>query len=151
MGVGKGSQVGVLLPNGAGWVVAWAATTRIGAVVTPVNTFYKTPELATMLRHADVQVLIATPTFESHDYVDRLLDDRAGARRRRRTGRRPERNPLLLLPSLPQLRHIAFWEDDADQPWARRGIGSGLDDPVDDALATVVGPWRTTSSPPTRC
>ena len=31
LGVGKGSHVGTLLPNGAGWVVAWAAITRIGS------------------------------------------------------------------------------------------------------------------------
>lgn len=131
LGVTKGSQVGTLLPNGAPWVVAWAATTRIGAVATPVNTFYKTPELATMLRHADVQVLIATPAFEPHDYVARLLDiapELAGS-----DGSRPQ-----LLPSLPQLRHVLFWEDDVPVTWASSGVGSGLDEPVDDRLTTIV-------------
>ena len=68
-GVGKGTQVGLLLPNGVAWVVSWAAVTRIGAVVAPVNTFSKTPEMATMLRHADVQLLIACPSLAPHDYV----------------------------------------------------------------------------------
>jgi acyl-CoA synthetase (AMP-forming)/AMP-acid ligase II len=130
-GVGKGSHVGVLLPNGIGWVVTWAAATRIGAVLTPVNTFSKTPELATMLRHADVQVLIATPGFDPHDYVQRLLDiapDLDGA----------ESSEPLLLPTLPQLRHILWWEADGEHPWASSGAGVGLDQPSEDHLATIV-------------
>ncbi len=131
LGVGKGAHVGILLPNGVGWVLSWAAVTRIGAVATPVNTFSKTPELATMLRHADVQVLIATPRFEPHDYAERLLaiapelaDSRA-----------PE---PLLLPTLPQLRHVLVWEDDADLAWADTGVGAGLDDPIDDRMDRIV-------------
>ncbi len=130
-GVGKGTRVGVLLPNGIGWVVTWAAATRIGAILTPVNTFSKTPELATMLRHADVQVLIATTHFEPHDYVQRLLDiapDLDGS-----DGSMP-----LLLPTLPQLRHILWWEADDRHAWAAGGAGVDLDQPVDAHLATIV-------------
>lgn len=131
LGVGKGSNVGILLPNGAPWVVTWAAATRIGAVATPVNTFYRTPELATMLRHADVQVLVATAAFEPHDYVARLLaiapevEDAVA----------PE---PLLLPTLPQLRHVLLWDDDVEVPWAAAGVGHALGPPVDDRLAAVV-------------
>jgi acyl-CoA synthetase (AMP-forming)/AMP-acid ligase II len=132
LGVGKGSRVGTLLPNGAGWVVAWAAITRIGAISTPVNTFYKTPELATMLRHADVQVLIATPRFEPHDYVASLLSIAPGLASA--TADRP-----LLVPELPQLRHVVFWDDgDSDVAWAGPGIGSRLDAVPDAQLAAVV-------------
>ncbi|MDQ6697451.1 MAG: acyl--CoA ligase [Actinomycetota bacterium] len=129
-GVGKGSRVGTLLPNGVGWVVAWAAITRIGAISTPVNTFYKTPELATMLRHADVQVLLAISRFEPHDYIARLLDVAPGL-----TGA-DGREPLLLA-ELPQLRHVVFW-DDADVSWATSGIGASLHDAPDARLAAVV-------------
>lgn len=130
-GVGKGSHVGILLPNSVGWVVTWAAATRIGAVAAPVNTFYKTPELATMLRHADVQVLVATPQYANHDYVERLsaiAPELTGA----------DRDVPLLLPSLPQLRHVLWWDDVDDHAWATGGIGSGLDDDVDERLAEIV-------------
>ncbi len=130
LGVGKGSRVATLLPNSARWVVAWAAITRIGAVSTPVNTFSTPPELATVLRHADVQLLIATPTFPPHDYAASLLavapglaDSIAGS-------------PLLLT-GLPQLRHVGFWDDSA-VTWAHSGIGARLDDPPDPHLATIV-------------
>src|ERR1022692_1488589 len=50
-GVGKGSRVGLLFPNGVDWILAWAAAARIGAITVPVNTFYRPPELARFLRH----------------------------------------------------------------------------------------------------
>lgn len=130
LGVGKGSRVGTLLPNGVGWVVAWAAITRIGAISTPVNTFYKTPELATMLRHADVQVVIATRGFEPHDYVARLLDIAPGLAEAKAPA------PLLLT-ELPQLRHVLFW-DQAEVPWATVDLGSMLNGPEDPLLAAIV-------------
>lgn len=129
-GVGKGTHVGTLLPNGVGWVVTWAAITRIGAVSTPVNTFSKTPELATMLRHADVGALVATPGFAPHDYVARLLDIAPGLSER-------AADDAHLVPELPQLRTVLFW-DDADVGWAPTGVGATLDHPVDPTLAAVM-------------
>ena len=40
-GVGKGSRVAFLFPNGIDFVTAFFAITRIGAIAVPVNTFYK--------------------------------------------------------------------------------------------------------------
>ena len=56
-GVGKGSRVGLLLPNGPDWLLSWLAVARIGALLVPINTFYKSRELYWILRHADVAVL----------------------------------------------------------------------------------------------
>ena len=139
-GVGKGAHVGVLFPNGWQWVVAWAAATRVGAVAVPVNTFYRTPELAGFLRHADVQYLLAVPSFLHHDYVERLetiapeLADQDAAQS---AGR-------LVVPTLPQLRRIMLW-DDSPVRWAEGGFGSGLggrqrggDVPDTDPLSAVV-------------
>jgi acyl-CoA synthetase (AMP-forming)/AMP-acid ligase II len=110
-GVGKGTVVGILLPNGVEWVVSWAAVTRIGAIAAPVNTFYKTPEMATMLRHADVRVLIACASFGSHDYMERLADIAPELRLRGRCG-------PLFLSALPQLRHILSWDQSSTVSWA---------------------------------
>lgn len=139
LGVGKGSRVGTLLPNGVGWIVAWAAITRIGAISTPVNTFYKTPELATMLRHADVQVLIGTSGLAPHDYVSRLLDIAPGL------GTATAPAPLLL-PELPQLRQVLFW-DDPGVAWASTGIAGTLDDPPPADLARVVAAMEDDVTP----
>ena len=117
-GVGKAARVGILFPNGSSWIVAWAAAARLGAVVIPVNTFYKAPELARFLRHADVQYLLGVGAFIHHDYLERLeeiIPDLAGH------GPAP-----LYMPSMPQLRRVLLWGE-ATRPWADGGYGAGLD------------------------
>ena len=137
-GVGKGTHVGTLLPNGVAWVVAWAAICRIGAVSTPVNTFYQVPEMATMLRHADVGALVASTSFGAQDHTTRLVDVAPGLARCH--------DPALLLPELPQLRRVLFW-DHAEVPWADAGIGATLDDAPDPALAAVVAAMEDDVTP----
>ncbi|HVH07716.1 MAG TPA: AMP-binding protein, partial [Myxococcota bacterium] len=62
-GVGKGSHVGLLLPNGAAFLTAWLAAARVGAVAVPLSTFSKPAELAVLLRNADVEVLLAARSY----------------------------------------------------------------------------------------
>ncbi len=73
-GIAKGSRVGLLAPNNAGWVRTAAALTRIGAVLVPLSTLLTPPELLTQLRVASVQVLIAAEEFRGHRYLDRLWE-----------------------------------------------------------------------------
>jgi acyl-CoA synthetase (AMP-forming)/AMP-acid ligase II len=129
VGVGRGSRVGILFPNGTEWVLAWAATTRVGAVAIPVNTFYKTPELAKFLRHADVQYLLGVGQFLQHDYLSRLeaiapeISEQAAER--------------LMLPTLPQLRRVLLWGD-SDRKWADGRLDEALSATPDSALCDVV-------------
>lgn len=58
-GIGKGSRVGILFPQGPDFVVAFLAITRIGAIAVPLSTFLKAPELRQAVRHADIGTLIA--------------------------------------------------------------------------------------------
>ena len=133
-GVGKGTRVGILLPNGIPWVLTWAAAARIGAVAVPVNTFYRPPELSRFLRHADVQVLAGVPAFIHHDYVANLeltVPDLAACT-----------DPLLYLAELPQLRRVLFW-DETPRRWASGRLGRDLDQdaagPVSGALVDQLG------------
>lgn len=71
-GIGKGSRVAFLFPNGIDFVTTFFAITRIGAIAVPVNTFYKTQELVWQLNHADAQMLITTDKFLQNDYLERL-------------------------------------------------------------------------------
>jgi acyl-CoA synthetase (AMP-forming)/AMP-acid ligase II len=71
-GVGKGIRVGILYANGPRWAVAWAASTRIGAVAVSLSTFSRPPELARVVRHADLHGLISQPAFLSQDFVGLL-------------------------------------------------------------------------------
>ena len=38
-GIGKGTRVGLLYPNGPGWTLNWLALARIGALTVPLSTF----------------------------------------------------------------------------------------------------------------
>jgi len=108
-GVAKGTRVAILFPNGPEWVLAWLAVTRIGAVAVPVNTFYKTRELAWTLHHADADTLITAAGFLGHDYVTRLEEaapSLAGAT-----------DPSLHLPELPFLRRVIV-SGGCDRPFA---------------------------------
>jgi acyl-CoA synthetase (AMP-forming)/AMP-acid ligase II len=108
-GVGKGTRVGLLAPNGPEWIVGWLAAARIGAVVVLLNTYHQTRELSWTLRHADVQHLLTVDRYLGHDYLDRL------------EGVAPEvaAQPAeqIFVTSHPFLRSVWVWGA-ADRPWA---------------------------------
>jgi len=99
-GLGQGSRVGLLHPNGPEFVVSALATARIGAVAVPLSTFSTATELRTLLRNADVEMVLAASGYRRHDYLEILseavpeLDLRAAS--------------PLLSPSVPTLRRVAF-------------------------------------------
>jgi acyl-CoA synthetase (AMP-forming)/AMP-acid ligase II len=110
-GVGKGSRVGLLAPNGPDWIIGWLAAARIGAVVSLFNTYAKARELGWVLRHSDVALLLTADRYLGHDYLERLEEAVPGL-----AGAAHEE---LFLPSHPYLRSIwAF--GDGERPWAGR-------------------------------
>jgi acyl-CoA synthetase (AMP-forming)/AMP-acid ligase II len=108
-GVAKGTRIGLLMPNGPDWVVAWQAATRIGAVLVPINTFYKSRELGWILHHADVHTLLTVPRFLGNDYLERLESCAPGLD--------TQKAGAIALPSLPQLRNVCVWGG-CDRSWA---------------------------------
>jgi acyl-CoA synthetase (AMP-forming)/AMP-acid ligase II len=137
-GAGKGTHVGICFPNGVDWVLAWLAATRIGAVAVPINTFFQAREMAWILRHSDVSILLTASRFLGHDYLARLEEaapDLAGARA-----------GALRTPALPFLRAVYAWGEPS-HPWAAAGepLLDGPEDPALDgaflrALEAQVGP-----------
>jgi len=109
LGLAKGARVGLLMPNGPDWVVAWLAAARIGCVVVPINTFSKPRELAFVLRHADVHALLCVPRTLGNDTLERL---EAAA-----PGLASAVTPTLFLAAIPQLRHLVVWGG-CDRAWA---------------------------------
>jgi len=100
LGAGKGTHVGLLYPNGPDFVVGMLAAARIGAVLVPFSTFVTARELREQLVDSDVEILLAAPSFRSHDYVQRLseiLPEADFASRDR-----------LFCAAAPQLRRVAF-------------------------------------------
>jgi acyl-CoA synthetase (AMP-forming)/AMP-acid ligase II len=109
-GIGKGDHVGILMPNGVEWAVSWFAATRIGAVAVPLNTFYKSSELAWTARHADLRAILAWPAFRNHDFLARLEEALPGLADQRTPGR-------ITLRAAPFLRTVAVWGG-CDRAWA---------------------------------
>ncbi len=97
-GVGKGSRVGILFPNGPEWIVSWLAAARIGALTVPINTFSVARELHFVLHHADVDTLLTARRFLSHDYPARLCEAAPELRGH-------DEGPIRV-PSLPYLRRV---------------------------------------------
>ncbi len=109
LGIGKGSRVGLLMPNSPDWVVCWFAAARAGALTTGLSTFFQAPELSWGLRHNDIGVLLVSASYLRNDYIERL--------ERALPGLAGHRAPDLLLPEHPYLRRIIVWGD-CDRPWA---------------------------------
>ena len=74
LGVGKGDKVGLWMPNIPEWVVAYFAIARIGAVVVPMNTRYKTHEVEYILDNSEATTLFAVDAFAKIDYRD-MIDE----------------------------------------------------------------------------
>jgi acyl-CoA synthetase (AMP-forming)/AMP-acid ligase II len=75
-GVGKGTRVGLIMPNCVQWVQVAVALTRIGAVLVPLSTLLQARELVAQLRVASVQFLVTVEAFRSHRYLDSLSPER---------------------------------------------------------------------------
>src|ERR1700684_213934 len=93
-GVGKGTRVGLVMPNGVRWVQIAIALTRIGAGLVPLSTLLRAREFVAQLRTASVQCLISVEEFRGHRYLDVLRSD-LGVR---------DLTAMLQCPELPALR-----------------------------------------------
>jgi fatty-acyl-CoA synthase len=71
-GVRKGEFVSVLAGNRPEWLYVFLGTLRIGAVLAPLNTWFRDEELHYGLHHSGVKVLFAVDRFLNHDYAAML-------------------------------------------------------------------------------
>ncbi len=139
-GVGKGTRVGIWMPNGPDWVLAWLAAARIGALVVPINTFFRARELRFVLQHADVSTLLCISEFAKQDRLATLEEAAPEL-----VGRGP--GPLFLT-ALPCLRAVHVWGP-VSRLWASEGptglasasaLGPGVSDDVLRAAEQAVSP-----------
>lgn len=94
-GVSKASRVGLLAPNSVDWAVTAVAIMRIGAVLVPLSTLLKPPELQSQLEVASVSHLIASREFRGRSYLDEIETIAPGALLNRAEVRRSGVLPLL--------------------------------------------------------
>ncbi len=71
-GVNKRHRVGLLMENCDEWAMYACAVMRIGAVLVPLSTMLRLPELEAQLRIAGVRHLIAQPAIRGRDLISEL-------------------------------------------------------------------------------
>ena len=94
IGVAKGDKVGLWMPNVPEWVIAYFATARIGAVVVPMNTRYKTHEVEYILDDSEATTLFAVSSFVGIDYIEMIGEIRG---------------------NLPNLKHVVIVGEPGDE------------------------------------
>jgi acyl-CoA synthetase (AMP-forming)/AMP-acid ligase II len=107
-GVGKGTRVGILFPNCAQWLISWLAAARIGALTVPLSTFAPGGELARLIRHTDVQMVLMGQSIAGRNLVERMQDALPGL---------ADGQAVIAAPDTPYLRRIHVWPD-CDRSWA---------------------------------
>jgi acyl-CoA synthetase (AMP-forming)/AMP-acid ligase II len=107
-GLAKGDRVGLLMPNGIEWATAAFAVMRVGAVLVPLSTLLRPPELLAQLQVASVSQLVTVRAWRGRSYLDDLRA-LAPALFARADG--AERDPAL-----PALRRILAWGELPDAP-----------------------------------
>lgn len=139
LGVGKGTRVGVLMPNSTDWPVVAFGASRAGATVVPLSTFLRPPELAAQLRTAGVEHLVLVGEFLGRDYLADL------------SAISPElvAGTHLMVDALPRLRTITRWDGDfaASDAAGDPGLVAALDDsvrPSDDLVVVFTSGSRGT-------
>jgi fatty-acyl-CoA synthase len=132
LGVKRGDFVGILMGNDETWVTLFYAAAMIGVVTVPVNTRFKSAELAFCLAQADVKALFIAGRFLSIDFLSFL---RAAE---------PAVDRALPGQALPLLRHVVAIGREI--PHAGRSfddfiaLADGISDAALDALAAEVQP-----------
>jgi acyl-CoA synthetase (AMP-forming)/AMP-acid ligase II len=94
-GVVKGDRLGLLAPNGTTWAVVAFAAMRIGAVLVPLSTLLRAPELLAQLTTASVSHLVVAGGFRGRSYLDELDEVAPGLADTVRRGDRHAAAPSL--------------------------------------------------------
>jgi acyl-CoA synthetase (AMP-forming)/AMP-acid ligase II len=127
-GVVKGDRVGLLAPNGIEWAVLGLAALRVGAVLVPLSTLLRPPELLSQLTAASVTHLVTVEEFRNRRYLEELESAAPGLVQATRLGRRH--------PAAPSLRHLWTTDgmpDDAASPRLVEALGARVR-PADDMV-----------------
>ncbi len=72
LGIGKDDKVALWMHNLTEWVMAWFAICKIGAVVVPMDTWYKATEAEYILGHSESVAVITSETKENIDFISMI-------------------------------------------------------------------------------
>lgn len=98
-GVGRRTRVGLMMGNGLDWAVCAFAIMRLGAVLVPLSTLLRSPELSQQLQVAEVERLVLVEQFRGRPFVEEFADVLGPSTRDEHSAR------------LPALRSTWRWTD----------------------------------------
>ena len=72
LGVQPGDKVSLWMPNRAEWLFLFGAVAKIGAILVPINTRFRTGDMEYLVNHSDSAALILMDQSGPVDYLDML-------------------------------------------------------------------------------
>lgn len=78
MGVKKGDKIGLWMQNIPEWIVGWFAVPKIGGIVVPMDTWYKSSEAEYILGHSESVAVITSERHGKIDFIKMLEEIRPG-------------------------------------------------------------------------
>lgn len=137
-GVRKHDHVGISFGNNPHCLLSILATSRIGAVAVPISTFAPGHELHRLIRHGDLSAMLTAREVVGVDQLERLTTAIPGLA--------DVKDPVLALPSVPNLRWIELVDAEGEQdlpawvtlpgdPSAVGGVGEELLDELERDVA----------------
>ncbi|TDJ65503.1 MAG: hypothetical protein E2O36_00080 [Proteobacteria bacterium] len=127
LGVQPGDHVALWMMNRAEWIFAMFALAKIGAVQVPVNTRFRTHDLAYLLQQSDTHYLIAHDTSGPINYLEMITE----------VVRLPDTGCEINDPDYPELKQVIIFGEPGHRGcvgWDNMLSTAGSID--DDALAT---------------
>jgi fatty-acyl-CoA synthase len=85
LGIKAGDKISLWMPNRPEWIVAWFAAPKIGAIMVPMDTWYKPSEAEYIIGHSESVAVITSTKFQNNDFLSMLAQ---------------------IKPNLPKLKHI---------------------------------------------
>ena len=133
-GVARGEHVALWLNNSATWMIASFALAKIGAVQVPINTRFRTDDLAYVLAQSDSTMLITHDQFGPIDYLEivRAVVDLPATDARISDPKFPKLRQVVIVGSGPHDGTVS-WADTIDD-------GRGVSDDELEARAASVDP-----------
>ena len=72
LGIQPGDKVSLWMPNRAEWLFLFGAVAKIGAILVPINTRFRTGDMEYLVNHSDSAALILMDQSGPVDYLDML-------------------------------------------------------------------------------
>jgi fatty-acyl-CoA synthase len=72
LGIKAGDKISLWMPNRAEWIVAWFAAPKIGAIMVPMDTWYKPSEAEYIIGHSESVAIVTSTEFGKTNFLSMI-------------------------------------------------------------------------------